>query len=168
MKETKTELKDMAEEYLPAVTDLYNHYVLHTTATFHAKALTVDEMRDIVFFENPRFKAFVILRSGVVCGYAIAAPFKSREAYGETAEVTVYLKPEVTGRGIGSRAVELIEDYAATNGFHALLALICGENSQSIRVFERNGYEKCAHYKEVGKKFGRRPDVVAYQKIIHV
>lgn len=166
MKDTEIEFKEMAEEYLPSVTDLYNHYVLHTTATFHTRPLSLNEMRSLVFFDNPRFKAFVILRAGVVCGYAIAAPFKRREAYDETAEVTVYLQPEITGQGIGSRAVQFIEDYAGANGFHALLALICGENTQSVRVFERNGYEKCAHYKEIGKKFGRRLDVVAYQKII--
>lgn len=91
---------------------------------------------------------------------------KKREAYDSTAEATVYLKPGFTGKGIGNLAVKFIEEYALTQGFHALIALICGENTESIKVFEKNGYEKCAHYKEVGKKFGQWLDVVAYQKII--
>ncbi len=47
-----------------------------------------------------------------------------------------------------------------------LVATICGENAASIGVFAKNGYEKCAHYKEVGQKFGQLLDVVAYQKIL--
>jgi len=160
------EFKEMTEEYLPEVLELYNYYVLNTTATFHTTPLTLAEMREILFFDNPKFKTFVILSGGTVCGYAIAAQFKKREAYDSTAESTVYLKPEYTGKGIGDLAVKYIEDYALTQDFHVLIALICGENTQSIKVFEKNSYEKCAHYKEVGKKFGKWLDVVAYQKII--
>jgi L-amino acid N-acyltransferase YncA len=50
---------------------------------------------------------------------------------------------------------------------HVLMATICGENDKSIRLFEKNGYFKCAHYKEVEEKFGELLDVVAYQKILY-
>jgi phosphinothricin acetyltransferase len=70
------------------------------------------------------------------------------------------------GRGLGGRGAQFIEDVAKSNGIHVLVATICGENEASIRLFERNGYEKCAHFREVGKKFGRWLDVVAYQKIL--
>lgn len=160
------DFKDMSPEDLPIARNIYNYYVLNTTATFHTTPLTLDEMKRILFFDNPRFKSFVIFCDGTICGYAIAAQFKNRQAYDSTAEVTVYLKPEYTGKGIGKRAVQFIEDYTLTQGFHVLIALICGENTQSIGVFEKNGYEKCAQYKEVGKKFGRWLDLGAYQKII--
>ena len=160
------EFAAMTPGVLPEALDIYNHYVLNTTATFHMVPLTLAEMSEILFFDKPRFKSFAILCDGTFCGYAIAAQFKKREAYDSTAEATVYLKPEYIGKGIGSRALAFIEEYALTQGFHALIALISGENSSSIRVFEKNGYEKCAHYKEVGKKFGQWLDVVAYQKII--
>ncbi len=161
------EFAAMTPVVLSEALDIYNYYVLNTTATFHTNPLTLDEMSGLVFFDNSKFKTFVILCDGIICGYAIASQFKKREAYDGTAEVTVYLKPEYAGKGIGSLAVKFIEEYALTQGFHGLLALICGENTQSIKVFEKNGYEKCAHYKEVGKKFGRWLDVVVYQKIIN-
>ncbi len=162
----KIEFVAMAPEHLPAALDVYNYYVLNTTATFHMTPLTLDEMKGILFFDNQRFKSFAIVCDGDFCGYAIAAQFKNRQAYDSTAEVTVYLKPAYTGKGIGNRAVEFVEEYALTQNFHVLIALICGGNTQSISVFEKNGYEKCAHYKEVGKKFGQWLNVVAYQKTI--
>ena len=91
---------------------------------------------------------------------------KNREAYDTTAEVTIYLKHDCIGKGIGSAALTYIEDYAMDKNFHVLIATITGENEQSIRTFDKNGYEKCAHYKQVGKKFDRWLDVVAYQKIL--
>jgi phosphinothricin acetyltransferase len=49
---------------------------------------------------------------------------------------------------------------------HVLIASICGENTGSIRLFESLRLDKCAHFREVGEKFGRRLDVVYYQKIL--
>jgi phosphinothricin acetyltransferase len=47
-----------------------------------------------------------------------------------------------------------------------LIGMITGENVASIKLFKACGYEKCAHFKEVGQKFNKLLDVVAYQKII--
>lgn len=158
--------KEMNEVYLPEVTEIYNHYILNSTATFHAKALVEDEMREIVITGNPRFKSYAMFYGDFICGYCILSPFKKREAYDGTAEVTVYLKPEYTGKGLGSMAIRQMEKVAGENDFHVLLAVICGENHQSINLFKKHGYEECAHYREVGRKFGRLLDVVSFQKII--
>jgi len=47
-----------------------------------------------------------------------------------------------------------------------LLAIISGDNESSVQLFEKSGYEKCAHFKQVGEKFNKILDVVSYQKII--
>ncbi|WP_424357733.1 N-acetyltransferase family protein [Methanocella sp. MCL-LM] len=158
--------EEIGEEHLDAVLDIYNHYVLNTTATFHAHAFGRDEFRELVFFDNPRYRTYVIKEAGAVCGYVLLTQHKKREAYDGTAEVTVYLVPGSVGKGFGSRALQFIEQIAKERGIHVLVATICGENARSIGLFERNGYDKCAHYREVGQKFGQRLDVVAYQKII--
>lgn len=157
---------EMKEEFLPEVTRIYNHYILNSTATFHAGEMSQKDMGEIVFTGNARFKSFVVKADERICGYSILSPFKKREAYDATAEVTVYLDPGYTGKGIGSKAIKHLEEVASEDGFHVLLAVICGENHSSIELFKKLGYEKCAHYKEVGKKFGRWLDVVSYQKII--
>lgn len=159
-------LENLKEEQLPKIMEIYNHYVLNTTATFHAHPLTFEEMKELVFFDNPIYKTFAIMDENNLCGYVILTQHKKREAYDSTAEVTVYLKPDFIGKGIGSLAVRHIEEVAKASNIHVLIATICGENDKSIKLFEKNGFFKCAHYKEVGKKFGQLLDVVAYQKII--
>jgi phosphinothricin acetyltransferase len=67
---------------------------------------------------------------------------------------------------LGGSIVAFLEKTAVSRQIGVILASISGENTASIRLFEKMGYEKCAHYKEVGEKFGRLLDVVDYQKIL--
>lgn len=158
--------EEMHEEYLDEIRQIYSYYVLNTTATFHVQIPTREQMRQMVFFNNEKYKTFVILRNNLIGGYVLITQYKNREAYDATAEVTVYLKPESAGEGIGSIAIKYIEEYAKQQGIHVLLAVICGQNEASIRLCAKNGYNKCAHYQEVGQKFGQLLDIVTYQKII--
>lgn len=158
--------EEMREEFLPKVHEIYNYYVLNSTATFHTKQVSDEEMREIVYHHRDLYRTFVALDGQEVCGYCIMAPFKKREAYDCTAEITVYLKHDYSGKGVGSLAVKCIEEYAREKRIHSLIAIICGENTASIKLFEKNGYDKCAHIKEAGVKFGRMLDVVCYQKVL--
>lgn len=154
------------EKFLPEFTAIYNYYILNTTVTFHSKEIDADGMREILFDDDPRFASYTIFDGEELCGYCLLTHFKKREAYDSTAEVTVYLKPGYERRGIGTFAVGRLEEIAVQNGFHALLAVICEENEGSVGLFSGLGYIKCAHYREVGTKFGRLLDVVCFQKIL--
>jgi len=154
----------MAEAHLAEVCAIYNHYVASSTATFQIRPVTLAEMREQVFFGRAGHQAHVMSGDDGVRGYVLLGPHKKREAYDGTAEVSVYLRPDCLGQGLGKAAVRFIEERARAAGLHVLVATICAENEQSIRLFERHGYEKCAHFREVGRKFGRYLDVVAYQK----
>ncbi|MGE5405285.1 MAG: N-acetyltransferase family protein [Candidatus Saccharibacteria bacterium] len=158
--------KEAKFEHLPKLLEIYTYYVLNTTATFHINPPTLSDMQELMFFEEPRYQTFIILISEVICGYVILSQFKKREAYDGTAEVTVYLSQDYIGKGIGGAAIRFIEKAASMSGIHTLIATICGDNNKSIKAFEVNGFTKCAHYKQVGEKFGQLLDVVAYQKII--
>ncbi len=162
----RIKFEEIKQKNLQGVLDIYLYYVLNTTATFHAHTVGLKEMERIVYFDKSKYKTFVMTEDGELCGYVILSPYKKREAYNDTAEVAVYLKDNKLGQGLGSLAVKFIEDYARSKGIHVLIATVCGENTRSIRLFEKNGFVKCAHFKEVGQKFGRLLDVVAYQKIL--
>lgn len=50
-------------------------------------------------------------------------------------------------------------------GFHNIVALITGENTASVRLFEKCGYTECARIKQVARKFDRLLDLLIYQKL---
>lgn len=154
------------ESNLPQILEIYNYYVLNTTATFHISPISIDEMKKLLFFDNNRYESFVIYDGENICGYCILAQYKTREAFNDTAEATIYLKPDYSSKGIGSLAIAFLERLAKEKEFHTILSLITGENIQSIKLFEKMGYKKCGHLKEVGKKFERLLDLVYYQKVL--
>jgi L-amino acid N-acyltransferase YncA len=158
--------REITEKDIPEVLEIYNYYIKNTTITFHTNPMTDEEMKNVVFFTDEKYKTFVILYKNKIAGYVLIYQFKNREAYDGTAEVTIYLRNDLTGLGIGGFALNHIEKYAKEKNIHSLLAIICVENKESIKLFKRNNYKKCAHYKEVGTKFNRYLDVVVYEKLL--
>lgn len=158
--------KEIQEEDLQKVKEIYEYYIVHSTATFHTGEITVEELREVISLGHPRYKSYIIQFDGQIAGYCYFGQHKKRQAYDRTAEITIYLKPEFTGKGIGRSSVQMLEDEARKKGVAVMLAVISGDNDQSIDLFSNCGYKKCAHFKEVGEKFGKILDVVAYQKML--
>jgi L-amino acid N-acyltransferase YncA len=160
------EFKEISDEYLPEVLKIYNYFVLNTTVSFHTEARTLAEIKESVMSKNPRYPTYMIEQENEIKGYVLITQHKNRQAYEGTGEVTIYLKPECGGQGIGGRALAFIEEIARKIGFHVLIATICTENERSKTLFEKNGYTQAAHFKEIGYKFGRRLDIWSYQKMM--
>ncbi len=154
----------ITEEHIQEIRDIYIYYINNSTATFHKHEVSMDEMRKIVLFDNPKYESYVIKEGEDICGYTILAQYKVREAFDYTAEVTIYLKNGYERKGIGRLALEFIEDRAKTKDIHMLISLVCGENKGSLSLFKSKGYEVCGHYKEVGYKFNRWLDLISLQK----
>lgn len=146
---------------------VYNHWVRRSTATFHTDPLGAEEFAAEVFFADPRYGAWAV-EDGGFAGYVVLAPYKARCAYRDSAEVSIYLAPDATGRGLGGPSLEHAEAHARAHGLHTLLATICAENEPSRRLFTRHGYAEAGRLREVGRKFGRLLDVLLLQKLLSV
>ncbi len=158
----------LEDQHVADAMAIYNHYVTNSTATFHDRPVAEAEFREQVFYDDPRHASYAIVdqANGSLVGYCSLGPYKQRGAYRLTAETTVYLRPERTARGIGAEAARLLEQRARTQGFHALMAVICQENRASAKLLVRQGFELVGRRKEVGYKFGRFLDVEEYEKIL--
>ncbi len=149
---------------LSEVKAIYDEYILNSTATFHTDPVSIDQLLEFMYVDHPVYRSFFIRSEGEAAGYCFLANHKKRQAYDRTAEVTIYLKPDFCGRGWGKAALQHLEQAAKDVGLKNLVGTISGDNQSSIALFERSGFTKCAHYKNVGEKFGQVLDVVAYQK----
>lgn len=159
-------LKRLVEEDLHFVKQVYDWYILNSTATFHTAPVTIPELKEFMYIAHPRFQSFLICSDDQPAGYCYLTNYKKRQAYDKTAELTIYLRHDCFAKGIGKTALQQLEAAAKKALFKNLLAIISGDNERSIRFFEQNGYFKCAHFKNVGEKFGKILDVVGYQKEI--
>lgn len=151
---------------LAAILAIYNHYILNSTATFHSRNLSKNDLEEFLFISHPKYPSFLIKDNDETIGYCFLTQYKKRQAYDRSAELSVYLKPEFTGKGIGLAALNHLEAAAKKAGIHVLVGTICGENHASIRLMEKSGFFRCAHFKNIGEKFGKILDVLVYQKEI--
>ncbi len=158
------ELFLVTEDDLRAIKEIYDYYILNSTATFHCEPITINELKEFVFINHPKYPSFLIKENGVILGYCFLTRHKKRQAYDRTAELSIYLKPEWTGRGIGQIAIDYLEKAAIKAGIHVLIGTLSGENEASIKLFEKVHYKKVGHLKSVGEKFGRIIDVMLYEK----
>lgn len=161
----KIEFIRMTKDYLKQAADIYNDYVLNSTATFASETASEKDMEKILYLGVAPYECYVILADSRMAGYVSFESYRNRCAYDTTAELTVYLDRRYLGFGIGKQAIRFIEDRAKKAGMLCLIAVICAENERSCKLFAGCGYEKCAHIRDAGIKFGRRLDVVFYQKI---
>jgi L-amino acid N-acyltransferase YncA len=160
------QLMVMVDTDFDLVKEIYDFYVLNSTATYHTEKITIPELKEYILIGHPRYKSFLIKYNNNICGFCYISRFKERQAYDRTAEVTIYLKPEFTGLKIGTWVLDELETISKKAGICVLVGIIGGENGHSIRLFEKCGFEKCAHFKKVGEKFNRILDMVGYQKIL--
>ena len=162
----KIDFVPVREDHLDIVREIYNYYVLNTTATYHLHEISREEVYEIIPVNHSKYKSFLIYDDSEPVGYCYLGQYKKSEAYDRTAEVTIYLKHGHQGKGIGLQTLNFLEKCALDRNILVLIGIISGDNEGSIRLFEKAGYEKCAHFRRVGEKFGKILDVVAYQKII--
>jgi phosphinothricin acetyltransferase len=160
------ELIPLKDTDFPVVKEIYDYYILNSTATFHTEKISISELKEVIPVNHPKYKSFLIRYDGAVCGYCYFSYYKKRQAYDRSSEVTMYLKNEFTGKGIGRTILERLEKIAVENNIFVLIGILSGENDQSIHLFENCGYEKCAHFRQIGEKFGRLLDVVAYHAVV--
>jgi phosphinothricin acetyltransferase len=154
----------VTDEFLRVLVDILNYYIEHTTVSFHTERLSPDEMREKVYFGHSAFQAFVIKQESKIVGYCAVSPWKQQQAYRSTGEINIYLSHDHTGKGIGSKAINHLIEHAKANDIQNLIAGLCSENYPSRRLFEKNGFELCAHFKRVGRKFERLLDTIYLQK----
>lgn len=151
-----------------AICEIYNEYILHSTATFEVEPVTVEEVERRMV-EIPLRCPYLVWtgEGGRVDGYAYAHLWQERAAYGRTWETTVYVRRGCGGQGIGTALMgRLIEDCRRAK-CHTLIACITAENAESRRLHERLGFRQVSQFREVGRKFGRWLDVTDYELILN-
>ncbi len=149
-----------------AIAAIYNHAVLHTTATFDTEPVTPESRRKWLERRGPEHPVVVAEADGAVVGWGALSPWSDRCAYRASVELSVYVAPTHHRRGIGRALAEHLLALAPSLGVHAILARICTENAASIALVERLGFEPCGVQREVGRKFDRWLDVAVYELIV--
>jgi L-amino acid N-acyltransferase YncA len=152
-------IRPVTPEDAAQVADLYNYYIRNTHHTFETEPIGAEEMARRIEDVTGDFPFLVAEEEGKIHGYAYAAQFRLRMEFEFTAEVLIYVANDAKQKGIGTALYSQLFDMLAETDIHALVAGISFPNDASIRFHEKLGFEKVAHFREVGYKLGRWVDV---------
>ena len=153
-------IRDARVGDLEAIFDIYNHEVLHGTATFDTEPRVVG--RDdgwLTERDANRHPVIIAEVDNRVAGWASLNPWSSRKAYARTAEGSVYVHRHSRGRGVGRSLLAAIIERAREAGLGVMLARIAEANEPSVRLFEHFGFGHIGTQRRCGEKFGRVLDV---------
>ncbi|MQA39997.1 arsinothricin resistance N-acetyltransferase ArsN1 family B [Rugamonas aquatica] len=142
-----------------AIVAIYNHYIATTTISFEERAVTPEEMAGRIRDVTTGLPWLVYEQDGAVLGYAYATKWRARSAYRFAAETSVYLEFGQGGKGIGKALYKALLEELRTREIHMAIGGIAQPNEASVALHESLGFEKVAHFKQVGRKFDRWIDV---------
>jgi len=150
---------------IAAITAIYAYHVLHGTGSFETDPPDAEEMaRRMTDVVSRGLPYFVAESDNKIVGYAYAALYRTRIAYRFTLEDSVYIDHTQMGRGIGSALLEALIPACKAWGCKQLVAVIGdSENSASVKVHEKFGFQHSGVLRNVGFKFDRWIDTVLMQ-----
>jgi phosphinothricin acetyltransferase len=148
-----------------AITEIYAHHVLHGTGSFEIDPPDAEEMTRRRLDVVSRGLPYLVAESGnAVIGYAYATLYRTRVAYRFTLEDSVYVHRDHMGRGVGASLLERLIPECKEWGCRQLIAVIGdSENTASVRVHEKLGFQHSGVLRAVGFKFDRWIDTVLMQ-----
>jgi phosphinothricin acetyltransferase len=152
---------------LSSILAIYNEVIATSTAVYALEPATLAERQ--AWFTTRSAMGFPVVVAtdpgGDVLGFA--GDWRGAwPGYRYTVEHSVHVRNDVRGRGIGRALVESLFPLALGLGKHVMIGGIDAANDASIRFHERLGFERVAHFREVGHKFGRWLDLVFMQRYL--
>lgn len=143
-----------------ALLEIYAPYIERTAITFETAVPSVQEYAARIEAIAAQFPYLVLEVDGEIAGYAYAHRQAERAAFDWNAELSIYLKEDFSGRGIGKPLYGLLEALLEMQGYVSLFGVITGDNAVSIAMHEKMGYRQIAVHEKTGWKFGRWHDTV--------
>ena len=163
-----TTVRNALSSDLPAITAIYRESVLNGVASYELTPPSLEEM-------TARYTALVgqdypyvvaVDEAGTIQGYAYAGAYRTRPAYRWTVEDSIYLPPELRGRGIGRALLAELIARCTALGFRQMVAVIGGASPASIALHAALGFELTGTMKSTGFKHGRWRDTTIMQRAL--
>jgi L-amino acid N-acyltransferase YncA len=144
---------------------IYNPYILNSTISFETIPVSDKEMAERII-HNGKLPWLVYEENDHILGYAYATKWRIRHSYRYSVESAVYLDSESTGRGLGTLLYNELLNRLKSMNIHVVIGGIALPNPASIALHEKFGFEKVAHFKEVGFKFNNWIDVGYWELVL--
>lgn len=158
-------LEQIAESDREQLIDIFNYYIENSFAAYPEKKVPY-EFFDIILGMCKDYPSVAVKnKKGNLIGFGMLRPHNPMPAFKHTAEITYFISPGMTGRGIGSKLLEYLENKASSCSISCILASISSLNDGSIRFHSNHGFTECGRFRKVACKKDVYFDTVWMQKL---
>ena len=157
----------------PILAAIYAPYVGETAISFEYEPPTHEVFADRIREVLEKYPYLAAVRGEEILGYAYAHPYGVRKAYSHSVELSVYIRRDCRGLGIGRMLYEAMEVLLKAQNITNLYVLVAGvevedeyltHDSQKFHL--AMGYAYVGRLHKAGYKFGHWYDMITMEKLI--
>jgi L-amino acid N-acyltransferase len=156
------------ERHAGAILAIFNEAIVNSTALYDYKPRAPETMAP--WFATKRANGFPVIGAqddeGRLLGFASYGTFRAWPAYKYTVEHSIYIEAGHRGMGLGRALLEALIAGARERGVHTMVGAIDLQNTASIALHRRLGFEHAGTIRQAAFKFGRWLDLSFFQRIL--
>jgi len=156
-------LEPMLPDDCEPVIDIYNYYIENSFAAYAEKRVPY-EFFDPFLGAHAGYPSLTARDgNGRIVGFGRLRPYNQNPAFSRTCEVSYFVAPGFTGKGVGKMLLNRLVAEGGSMGITNILAGISSLNEGSLRFHLRNGFRECGRFQGIGRKNGLTFDVIYCQ-----
>ena len=155
-------MRDATLEDLASIVEIYNSTIPSRIVSADTEPVSVEQRQPWFRGHDPSRRPILVAEEkGEVVGWISLSDFyDGRPAYHGTVEIGIYVREGHRSQGTGRLMLEETMRRAPELGIKTLTAGAFAGNEPSLRMFERFGFQKWAHFPRVAELDGIEQDLV--------
>ena len=166
------DIRPAAPTDVPALARIRAHYVMNTHSVFATVPPSDEEVAAWVegFADGTAHQLLVAVDDALsgerLAGYASTSPYRPTPAFACTAELSIYLGPDLEGRGVGSALYGELLDRSERHGTRTFLAGVALPNDASVAFHRKHGFTEVGTFRDYAEKWGRSISSTWFQRSV--
>lgn len=161
-------IQSITKNDISACLAIYNYEVINGVATLDLEPRTLEEWREWYNAHSDEHHPIIVgTIDDVVVGYASLSPYRLKDAFKSTVELSIYIHKDYRGQGVATQLMERILEIAKEDTMlHNVVSVITAGNEESTKLHNRFGFTYCGLTPEVGFKHGKYQDTETYALLV--
>ena len=161
-------IRPITQDDIVSCLDIYNYEVVNGVATLDLEPRTLEEWHEWYNAHRDEHHPIIVgTIDDVVVGYASLSPYRLKDAFKSTVELSIYIHQDYRGQGVATQLMERILAMAkADRMLHNVISVITAGNEESTKLHNRFGFTYCGLTPEVGFKHGKYRDTETYALLV--
>jgi phosphinothricin acetyltransferase len=153
-------IREMLKSDKKQILALYEKGLKTRNATFEINVPSWEEWNS----NHHKHSRYVYLNNNSIIGWVALSPISKRYVYRGVSEISIYIDPDYSGRGIGSELIEKVILSSEVHGIWTLFASIFPENKASLRLHEKFGFRKIGFREKIASLDGIWRDTIILER----